>query len=134
MKSPFRLMMIVTLVVMSGLEVPAQTPATARLMRMKLTHSQRVLEAILTSNYALLDRETSALAEVTKAPAWSVLYSPEYIRQSEAFLRALDDLRGAAKGTDLEGAASSYVSLTLTCFQCHRYMKNRRLAAGELPR
>jgi len=129
MKNPLRLMMVLVLVAMSGLEVPAQTPATGRLMRQKLAHSQKILEAILTSDFALLDRESAALAEATKSPAWSVLlYSPEYIRQSGAFLRALDDLRDAAKGRDLDGAASNYVSLTLTCFQCHRYMKNRRLA------
>lgn len=128
MKSPLRLMMILALVVMSGLEVPAQTPATGRLMRLKLAHSQKILEAILTSDFTLLDRESAALAQTTKSPAWSVLYSPEYIRQSGAFLRAIDDLRDAAKGMDLEGAASSYMSLTLTCFQCHRHMKNKRIA------
>ena len=134
MKSPLRLLMILALVVVSGLEVPAQTPATGRLMRQKLAHSQKILEAILTSDFALLDRESSSLAQVTKSPAWSVFYSPEYIRQSGAFLRAIDDLRDAAKGMDLDGAASNYVSLTLTCFQCHRYIKNKRLATGELPR
>ena len=56
-----------------------------------------------------------------------MFYSPEYNRQSGAFLRAIDDLRDAA-GMDLDGAASSYMSLTLTCFQCHRYIKNRRIA------
>ena len=59
MKSPLRLMMILVLVVVSGLEVPAQTPATGRLMRVKLAHSQKILEAILTSDFALLDRESS---------------------------------------------------------------------------
>jgi hypothetical protein len=122
-------MMILALVMMSGLEAPAQTPATGRLMRQKLAHSQKILEAILTSDFALPAQGGAALAQMTMAPAWAALYSPEYIRQSGAFLRAIDDLRDAAKGTDLEGAASSYVSLTLTCFQCHRYMKNKRLAA-----
>ena len=129
MKSRLRLMVILGLVVMSGWEVPAQTPATGRLMRLKLAHSQKILEAILTSDFALLDRESSALAQATKSPAWSVLYSPEYNRQSGAFLRAIDDLRDAANGMDLDGAASSYMSLTLTCFQCHRYMKSKRIAA-----
>ena len=128
MKSSLRLLMILALVVMSGLEAPAQTPATGRLMRQKLAHSQNILEAILTSDFALLDRESAALAQVTKLPAWAVFYSPEYTRQSGAFLRAIDDLRDAAKGMDLDGAASNYMSLTLTCFQCHRYMKNKRLA------
>ena len=128
MKSRIRLLLILSVIVASGVEVPAQTAATGRLMQAKLAHSQKILEAILTSDFALLDRESSALVQVTKSPAWSVLYSPEYIRQSGAFLRAIDDLRDAAKSMDLDGAASSYVSLTLTCFQCHRYMKNKRLA------
>ena len=113
---------------MWALEVPAQTPATGRLMRQKLAHSQKVLEAIMTSDFALLERESAALEQATKAPAWAVLLSPEYMRQSGAFLRAAQDLRDAAKRHDLDGAASSYVSLTLTCFQCHRYIKDRRIA------
>ena len=129
MKSRLRWLMILSLVVMSGLVAPAQTPVTGRLMRVKLAHSQKILEAILTSDFALLDQESKALGEVTKSSAWSVFYSPEYIRQSGAFVRAIDDLRDAAMGMDLDGAASSYVSLTLTCFQCHRYIKNKRIAA-----
>ena len=129
MKRRVRLTMILSLALMAGPDLPAQTPATGRLMRQKLANSQKILEAILTSDFALLDRESAALAQATKSPAWRVLLSPEYNRQSGAFLRAIDDLRDAAKGMDLDGAASSYVSLTLTCFQCHRYIKNRRLAA-----
>ena len=128
MRNPLRVMMIVVLMVASGLEAPAQTPATGRLMRVKLAHSQKILEAILTSDFALLENESAALAQATKLSAWSIFYSPEYNRQSGAFVRAVDDLRDAAMGMDLEGAASSYLSLTLTCFQCHRYMKNKRLA------
>lgn len=129
MKRRVRLTMILALALMAGLDAPAQTPATGRLMREKLAHSQKILEAILTSDFALLDRESAALAQATKSQAWMVFFSPEYNRQSGAFLRALDDLRDAAKGMDLDGAASNYMSLTLTCFQCHRYIKNRRLAS-----
>jgi len=66
MRNPLRLMMILVLVVLSGLEAPAQTPATGRLMRVKLAHSQKILEAILTSDFGSLDQESSALAQVTK--------------------------------------------------------------------
>jgi cytochrome c556 len=128
MKSRLRLLVILSVMVASGVEAPAQTAATGRLMQAKLAHSQKILEAILTSDFALLEQESNALGQVTKSPAWSVFYNPEYTRQSGAFLRAIDDLRDAAKGADLDGAASSYVSLTLSCFQCHRYMKNRRIA------
>ena len=97
-------------------------------MREKLGHSQKILEAILTSNFALLDRESAALAKATEVPAWTVLQGPEYMRQSEAFLKALRELRDAAKGRDLDAAAQRYNTLTTSCFACHRYMKDRRLA------
>jgi cytochrome c556 len=105
-----------------------QTVATGRLMREKLTHAQRVLEALTTSNYALLASESAALSDATKQPAWMVLKAPEYKRQSDTFLRATEDLVVAAKYRDLDLAAMHYVSLTMSCYQCHRYIKNARLA------
>jgi hypothetical protein len=105
-----------------------QTAATGRLMREKLTHAQRVLEALTTSNYALLERESSALSEATKELGWMVLRTPEYARQSEAFLRSTEELVAAAKHRDLDLAAIQYVSMTMSCYQCHRYMKNMRIA------
>ena len=109
--------------------VPAQTPDTGRLMREKLTHSQKILEAIMTSDFASLQRESAALVRATELPAWSVLKSPEYLRQSAAFVRANQDLQDAAKARDLDAAALDYVALTLTCFQCHKHIKGIRIAA-----
>jgi cytochrome c556 len=128
MKTSIRLLVVLLLVALSGLGASGQTPATGRVMREKLGHSQKILEAILTSNFTLLERESAALAKVTETPAWSVLKGPEYMKQSEAFLKALRELRDAAQGHDLDAAAQRYTALTMTCFGCHRYMKDRRLA------
>lgn len=128
MKTLIRFGVVLLLVAVSGPAGSGQTPATARVMREKLGHSQKILEAILTSNFALLDRESAALAKVTELPAWTVLQGPEYMKQSEAFLKALRDLRAAAKERDLDAAVQRYNALTTTCFGCHRYMKDRRLA------
>ncbi len=116
--------------VLAVLAVPtgAQTVETGRAMREKLTHSQRILEAIMTSDFALLDRESAAMVRMTELPAWSVLKSPEYLRQSAAFVRAIQDLRDSAKARDLDTAALNYMSLTLTCFQCHKHIKGMRIA------
>ncbi len=125
--SSIRVVLAATLV-LSGTLAPAQTPATGRVMRDKLTHSQKILEAIMTSDYASLDWESAELVKATELPAWSVLKSPEYLRQSAAFVRATQDLRDAAKARDLDAAAMDYMSLTLTCFQCHRHLKGARIA------
>jgi len=128
MKTFIRLVLVLLIVPMSGSTGSAQTPATGRLMREKLGHSQKILEAILTSNFTLLDTESAALAKATDAPAWAALKGPEYQKQSEAFLKALRDLRDAAKAHDLDTAAQRYNALTTSCFGCHRSMKDKRLA------
>jgi len=108
----------------------AQTPATGRLMREKLGHTQRLLEALTTSNFQMLEHESDSLARIPLMPGWMVLHSPEYRRYSEGFLRAVVDLNTSAKARDLDQAAMHFQSLTMSCYQCHRYMKNSRLA-GE---
>lgn len=120
---------LVLVVATLGMSAPsAQTPSTGRLMRDKLTHTNKILEAILTSDYESLDRESAALVRATELPAWSVLKSPEYLRQSAAFVSAIQDLRDAAKARDLDTAALQYMSLSLTCFQCHKHIKGARIA------
>jgi len=125
-----RIISVSTLVVLFATfapATPAQTPGTGRLMREKLAHTQRILEALTTSNYDLLARESVALSQVTNAPAWTVLKMPEYRRQSDEFLRITEDLAAAAKDRDLDLAAMRFGALTMSCYQCHRYIKNMRL-------
>ena len=107
----------------------AQTTATARVMRQKLVDAQGVLAAVVTSNWAELDRRSKALAKATEDPAWLVLRTPEYAKQGEAFLRAVNDLLDAAARRDSDGAPLAYVTLTMRCVQCHRYVARARLAA-----
>jgi hypothetical protein len=128
MKNAVRLLLILLLVAVSSQAGFGQTPATRRVMREKLGHSQKILEAILTSNFTLLETESAALTKVTQSPAWTVLQGPEYLRQSEAFLKSLRELGAAARDRDLDTAVSRYTALTTSCFACHRYMKDRRLA------
>lgn len=106
----------------------AQTTALGRLMRQKLEQSQGMLAAVVTSNWADLERRSEALTRITNDPAWTVLRTPEYARQSQAFLRAAQDLVDAAKRRDLDAAPLAYTSLTLSCVQCHRYVARARIA------
>ncbi len=98
-------------------------------MREKLVHSQAILGAILTSNWAVLDKESRELVLAVRDPAWgAALTGPEYLRQSDAFSRALQDLIQASAKRDLEAAGNAQVNLTITCVQCHLQMTRRRLA------
>ena len=105
-----------------------QTPALHRVMREKLDHAQRILAAVVTSDWATLERESGELARAADDPAWTVLKTPEYKRESDAFLRATRDLLNAAKQHDLDAASTAEIALTTSCVQCHRYVARQRVA------
>lgn len=107
----------------------APTPQLNKIMRAKLAHSQAILGAVVTSNWAMLDRESRALALVVRDPAWgAALTEPEYLRQSDAFSRALQDLIEASAKRNLESAADAQIALTASCVRCHVHMTRRRVA------
>lgn len=112
------------------LTIPAiadQTPQVGRMMRAKLTRSQAILGAVVTSDWATLDRESRALAQITHDPAWLVMTAPEYLKQSDAFINALQQLIEASAKKDLDLAADADVALTISCVRCHVQVSRNRL-------
>jgi hypothetical protein len=106
-----------------------QAAQLSRVMRAKLGHSQAILGAVVTSNWAVLDRESRALALAVRDPAWGIALSePEYLRQSDAFSRAVQDLIEASAKRNLESAADAQIALTSSCVRCHVHMTRRRIA------
>lgn len=133
MKSALGCCVVMLLAVAVGGPSPsAQTRQLSQVMRMKLDHSKDILEALVTSDWQLLDRASRDMAGVADDPAWRILTMPEYVRQSEAFLRATDDLIDAAERRDLEAASLGYVSLTTSCVSCHRYVARSRIVRREV--
>jgi hypothetical protein len=112
----------------------AQTIGLNRVMRAKLEHSQQILGDVVTSNWSGLERHSQELGRAAQDPAWAVLTTPEYVRHTAAFLRASEDLLEAARQRDSEAAPLAYVSLTMSCVQCHRYIARRRIAGGAFER
>ena len=106
-----------------------QTPELNKIMRAKLGHAERILGAVVTSDWDTLDREGRALAAAVRDPAWGrTLIEPEYLRQSDAFSRALQDLIEASARRDLEAAGNAQLMLTASCVRCHLYIsRNRRV-------
>jgi hypothetical protein len=102
-----------------------------RLMRRKLDHSQAILAAVVTSNWTELQRHSKALIALTDEPAWTVLKTPEYATQSAAFVRAAQELVDDAARRDLDATPVAYMSLTLRCVQCHRYVARARIASAS---
>jgi hypothetical protein len=120
---------VVVLVLAADLQ--AQTVALNRVMRQKLVDAQAVLAAVVTDNWRELDRGSRALIKATEDPAWMVLQSPEYTKQSQAFVFAVNDLVDVAARRDAEAAPLAYAALTMRCVQCHRYVARARIAGAK---
>lgn len=112
-------------------QTSSQAPRLNLVMREKLQASQALLGALVTSRWSELERQALVLQRVTRAPGWAVLTEPEYRRQTAAYITALDALVEAARHRDLEAAPQAYVSVTMSCVQCHRYVAGRRIAGGR---
>jgi hypothetical protein len=118
----------VVVVALGMTEVSSQSPQLGRVMRAKLQQSQGLLAALVTGDWADLERRSQELEALTRDPAWAVMNAPEFSRQATTFLRATEDLIDAARRRDPEGAPLAYVSLTLACVRCHQTVARSRLA------
>jgi hypothetical protein len=106
----------------------AQGTATDRVMRRKLVVSQKILEAVVTSRWAVLEAASRDLEDLTNDPGWAVLNKPEYGQHSATFRAAVRALNLAAAQRDLEATPKAYVAMTLSCVECHRYLARNRFA------
>jgi CelD/BcsL family acetyltransferase involved in cellulose biosynthesis len=134
MKMTVKLGVAVLIVAVSaGSASSAQAPPLNKVMRQKLEHAQHILGALVTSDWEQLERHGRQLAQAAQEPAWAVLKAPEYIRHSQAFLRATDEVIRAAQLRNIEAASQGFVSLSMSCVSCHRYMARSRIVIAPSP-
>jgi len=106
----------------------SQGPALDSVMREKLGHAQKALEAVVTSDWVALEMHSRELERLTGDRRWTVLKYPEYAKHSTAFVRAVQTLHMAAAQRDLDAAPKAYANLTLECVTCHQYLARQRIA------
>lgn len=104
-------------------EAPDQV---ADFMRAKLAHATDVLEGLAVEDYEMLAKAAQDLALASQASSWQVLQTDEYARQSADFRRACITLRDAAKDKNLDAATLAWMDVTMSCVQCHRYVRDTR--------
>jgi hypothetical protein len=99
----------------------------SELMHQKLQHAQKVLEGIALNDFDKIEKNAEDLMLISKALEWQVLKTPRYEVHSNQFRRAVDSLIEKARDKNLDGAALSYVEVTLTCVKCHKYVRESRM-------
>lgn len=103
------------------------------LMKRKLENAQKVLEGIAINDFEKIKTHADELIFISKQAEWKVFKTPEYELYSNEFRRNAGDLIQKAKEKNLDGAALSYVDLTLNCVKCHKYVRELRKTGLDLP-
>lgn len=97
-------------------------------MRVKLVHSQKVLEGLVEEDYPKIAKNAQELSLLSLAEMWQVLNTEEYVDFSRKFRSAADELSKAAKKKNLEQTTQAFNAVTTRCVECHKYLRGLRLA------
>jgi hypothetical protein len=109
-------------IIVAASEANGQNKVSA-FMKVKLDHSQRLLEGLATEDYDLIAKHSQAIGLLCEDEIWSVLQTPEYRERSNEFRRSVYAITEAARNKNLEGAALAYVDTTMKCVSCHKYVR-----------
>ena len=101
----------------------SQEDPIRQLMKAKAGYAHRLLDAIVMEDFDAAREQSFRLKAVAETGDWKVLDTPEYVEESEAFVRATERLLEAASNRSGDGAALAYMDVALRCVHCHRYLR-----------
>ena len=106
----------------------AQRPlATAEhrvLMERKLKTAQAILAGVAREDFAAVEKHAQMLILLSNEAGWNVLQTPEYMRLSEDFRATSRQLTTAAKAKNLDATGLAFLSLSISCIDCHRHVRD----------
>ncbi len=97
-------------------------------MQLKLDRSKDLLEGIVLEDFPAIAKHSQQLSLLSQESTWQVVDTPEYVRHSAEFRRAVDSISQAARDKNIDAATLGYMEMTLKCVQCHKYVRDVRMA------
>ena len=108
-----------------------EKPALAVFMRQKMEASHDIMEGLLMEDGKLINKAANKLKEMSDTEHWRVSNDIMYRNHSEDFRRSVDKLIVASKGNSIDRAALSWFDVTLSCIDCHRYVRTTLIAENN---
>src|SRR6516225_4087495 len=96
------------------------------LMRKKLAHAQKILEALALNKFTNIEANAEELITISKHASWKANKSPKYELYSEEFRRIAETLIEKAREKNIDGATLAYLDLTMSCVKCHKHIRDTR--------
>jgi hypothetical protein len=94
------------------------------LMTRKLEHSQKLLAALVKNDLEKAGAESKELLRIRKEAAWLIVQTESYEMWSKEFTVSADTIIKASKDKNLDAAKLGYLEMTMTCFNCHAYVRD----------
>jgi hypothetical protein len=95
-------------------------------MRKKLDFAKDILEGLTTNDMNQVASSAQGLSALSLESAWNVYTTDEYLTMSEDFRRSLTAVREGARNDNSDRATLGYISMTVQCVECHRFLRDRR--------
>jgi hypothetical protein len=93
-------------------------------MQKKMQYSENILAGLAKADFAAIEKNAASMNSLSQIEGWVRGNTPEYKRQLKAFRAANRNLVRLSQEKDLEGAALSFMQLTMTCVQCHQVIRD----------
>ena len=122
---------LVSWFIIASFATPNVPITTREFMREKLVHSQKALEAVVVEDFYTLGQESRKLSAMTEQATWQVFQNPDYTQHSATFRRHANALTKAAHDKNLDAATLAYVRLTMSCVDCHKFVRGKLIAVNE---
>ena len=110
-------------------EEPAKKPTNRKVamkafMRKKLEASQSLLEGLAMEDFDMIASGAKQLKTTSAAAEFLVIHDPIYTEYADEFRRIIDKMEKAAKEKRIDGATLAYMDMTMSCVECHKYVRN----------
>jgi len=103
---------------------PAGTRAAHReFMRKKLDSAQSVLEGLALEDFRLVTKGATELKAASSAAEFNAIKDGHYNAYATKFRRTTEKMERAAREKNLDGATLAYLDMTLSCVECHKYVR-----------
>ena len=108
-----------------------QEPILARFMRKKLGASNKVLKGLMTDDFDSIEQGADDLMKMSLAEEWRVSNDPTYARYSLDYQNTVRKLKVKAKKSTVDGSALAWMDVTMSCIECHDWVRNVLIADSD---
>ncbi|MSR60718.1 MAG: hypothetical protein EXS05_24275 [Planctomycetaceae bacterium] len=97
-------------------------------MHKKLASSQEILEGLAMEDFDLIEKGAKQLKVMSLAAEFMVVDDPLYPHHADQFRRTVAKIEKAAEEQRLDGATLGFVEMTMSCVECHKFVRTIMIA------